>query len=224
MSILVVSPLLSVVWQDDLSLRMPLSKVSLHRYINWVNPQLGTSLSLKSPASYLCVMPPSYGLELMMRVRLSTLPVHAHTAQYGRRDNDLQSEQHSDEAVRGCPMCSNAEETLAHFLFDCPRAQQYRTSMYDVIRQVPGCAAKLTACLAISDPRRRVCRFVSEDHWGSVGELQFVVPGIAQYLAEAWSARNHCKYTSGRTAGVVLLDAASEMGRGADGRNAMADG
>ena len=96
--------------------------------------------------------------------------------------------------------------------------------MYDVIRQVPGCAAKLTACLAISDPRSRVCRFVSEDHWGSVGELQFVVPGIAQYLAEAWSARNHCKYTSGRTAGVVLLDAASETGRGADGRNAMADG
>ena len=185
------------VWQDDLSLRMPLSKVSLHRYINWVNPQLVTSLSLKSPANYLCVMPPSYGLELMMRVRLSTLPVHAHTAQYGRRDNDLQSEQHSDVvAVRGCPMCSNAEETLAHFLFDCPRAQEYRTTMYDVIRQVPGCEAKLTACLAISDPRRRVCRFVSEDHWGALSELQSGNPGNAHYLAKAWRLRNSASITA----------------------------
>ena len=70
-------------------------------------------------------MRPSYGLELMMRVRMSTLPVHAHTAHYGRRDNDLQSEQHSDVvAVRGSSMCSSAEETLAHFLFDCPREQE----------------------------------------------------------------------------------------------------
>jgi hypothetical protein len=213
------------VWQDDLSLRLPVSKVSLHRYINWVNPGLISSVSLKSPAKYLCVMPPTYGLELLMRVRLSTLPVHAHTAQFGRRDDDLRSEQQSDVvAMRGCPMCSSAEETLAHFLFDCPRAQELRTSMYDGIRQVPGCAAKLIACLAISDPRRRVCRFVSEDHWGSVSELQFVVPSIAHYLAQAWSLRNHCKHNSGRTTGIVLLDTASEMGRGADGRNAMADG
>ncbi len=77
------------VWQDDVSLRVPVSKVSLHRYINWVNPGLMSSVSLKSPAKYLCVMPPTYGLELLMRVRLSTLPVHSHTAQFCRRNDDL---------------------------------------------------------------------------------------------------------------------------------------
>ena len=51
-----------------------------------------------------------------------------------------------------------------------------------------------------------------------------MVPSIAQYLAEAWSMRNQCKHNSGRTAGVVVVDAAPETGRGADGRNAMADG
>ena len=48
--------------------------------------------------------------------------------------------------------------------------------------------------------------------------------GIAQYLAEAWSMRNRCKHNSDRTAGVVVVDAAPETGRGADGRDAMADG
>ena len=213
------------VWQEDLTLRLPLNKVSLHRYIDWVNPKLLTSLSLKSPAQYLCVMPPSYGIEVLLRVRLSTLPVHAHTAHYSRRDGDGENEPQSSVVVaRGCPMCQHSEESLAHLLFDCPRTHAVRTVMYDTIRQVEGCDAKLNACLAIADPRRRVCRFVSDDLWGSVSELQFVVPSIAQYLAEAWSMRNQCKHNSGRTAGVVVVDAAPETGRGADGRNAMADG
>ncbi len=213
------------VWQDDLTVRLPISKVSLHRYINWVNPELLDSLSLQSPAEYLCVMPPSYGIEVMLRVRLSTLPVHAHTAHYSRRDGDAEDVPHSDSvAARGCPMCQHSEESLAHLLFDCPRTHALRTVMYDAIRRVEGCDAKLVACLNIPDPCRRVCRFVSDDFWGSGSELEDVVPSIAQYLAKAWKLRNQCKHDSGRTAGVVVIDAASEMGRGADGRNAMADG
>lgn len=51
-------------WQDQLTLRSPLSKVSLHRYISWVEPKLVTSVSLKSPAKYLCFMLRSVVLNL----------------------------------------------------------------------------------------------------------------------------------------------------------------
>ena len=162
-----------------------------------MNPKLPTSLSLQSPAQYLCAMPPSNGIEVLLRVRLSTLPVHAHTAHYSRRDGDGENEPQSSVVVaRGCPMCQHPEESLAHLLFDCPRTHALRTVMYDAIRQVEGCDAKLNACLAIADPRRRVCCFVSDDLWGSVSELQFVVPSIAQYLAEAWSMRNNASKTA----------------------------
>ena len=102
--------------------------------------------------------------------------------------------------------------SLAHLWFDCRRTHALRTVMYDAIRQVDGCDAMLNACLAIADPCRRVCRFGSDDLWGSISELQFVVPSIAQFLAEAWSMRNQCKHNSGRTAGDVVADAAPETG------------
>ena len=74
------------VLQEDLILRLPFSKVSLHCHVDWVNPKLVTSLSLQSPAQYLSVMPPIYGIKVPLR--LSTLPVHAHTAHYSRREGD----------------------------------------------------------------------------------------------------------------------------------------
>lgn len=104
-------------------------------------------------------MPSSQSLELLMRVRLSTLPVHAHTTHPGMRDYDLGNEQQSDVvAMHTCPSCFSAEDTLAHFLFAYARALELCLSMYDGIRQVAGRAAKLIAGLAISDARRRVCR------------------------------------------------------------------
>ena len=82
-------------------------------------------------------------------------------------------------------MCQHSAESLAHLLFDCPRTHALRTVMYDAIRQVEGCDAKSNACFAVAGPRCRVCCFMSDDQWGSISELQFVVPSTAQYLAEA---------------------------------------
>ena len=95
--------------------------------------------------------------------------------------------------------------------------------MYNGTRVVPDCSQKLDACLTIADNHKRVYRFVSDDYWGSAERLRCVLPCITQYLMDAWSLRNHCKHGSGRTTGLVVV-AASEMGCGADGRNAMADG
>lgn len=46
----------------------------------------------------------------------------------------------------------------------------------------------------------------------------------AHHSAQAWSLRNRCKHTSSQIAGIIVLDAASHIRRGANGRNAIADG
>src|SRR5689334_245026 len=98
-------------------------------------------------------------------------------------------------------------------------------SQYE-FRQAPGFATKSlcrTACLAISDPRRRVCHFVSEDQWGSLSEPQFVVqiPSILQTLGVYETIAS---VTAVQTLALLFWMPPLKMGRGADGRNAMADG
>jgi hypothetical protein len=96
--------------------------------------------------------------------------------------------------------------------------------MYNSIRTVPGCAQRLNACHTIVDSRQRVYRFVSDDYWGSAEQSRCVVPFITQYLMDAWGLRIQCKYGSDRITALGVVVSASEMGRGADGRSAMADG
>ena len=215
------------VWQDDLNLKSTLAMSTLKRYVDWVCPKLVETLSLKAPRPYLQAVLPTYGVELFMRVRLSCLPVKCRTARFRRNDDedDLDVEQRG--VHRGhllCPACSTAEESLSHLLFDCRASHAARVVMFDRIRAVPGCASKLQACLSIQDEKERVCRFVSDDVWGSTASLQFVLPYIAQYLTTAWKLRCQCEHNGGRTAQHDLLLSASEMGRGADGMIAMADG
>ena len=208
---------------DDLVFKSPLDSSTMKRYIDWVSPQLVSSLSLKSPRPYLCALSPTYGVEILMRIRLSCLPVHCRTARFRLQvDGDAEVEDrgvHTHGLV--CPSCKAADESLSHFLFECPVYQQHRVVMMDGIRSVPECSVRLDACLAISDAAKRVCRFVSDNQWGSPSALKCVLPYIVAYLAKAWSARNSHKHGGGGTA---LHVSASEMGRGADGRIAMAEG
>ena len=51
-----------------------------------------------------------------------------------------------------------------------------------------------------------------------------MLPFITQYLMDAWGLRLRCKYGSDRITVLGVVVTASEMGRGADGRSAMADG
>jgi hypothetical protein len=212
------------VWHDELTLIKPMQKVTLKRYIDWVSPSLLRKLSWKSCCPYLGCLTPSYGVELLMRVRLSCLPVHAHTAGFRQSDEDLQLRRRSQvQAVSTtCPVCCNADESVSHFLFDCHGLQNLRSTMYDGIRAIPDCGNKLNGCLAIADSQKRVYRFVSDDYWGSEEKLECVLPCITQYLTDAWKIRNQCKYGGGRT--TIVDVSASAMGRGADGRDAMADG
>ena len=75
---------------------------------------------------------------------------------------------------------AGADESLSHLLFDCPASQAARRVMFDQIKGVEGCDAKLTACLSIQNEKERVCRFVSDDIWGSADTLQCVLPCITQ--------------------------------------------
>ena len=123
-----------------------------------------------------------------------------------------------------CPACLNADESLSHLLFDCTASHASRVYMFDKIKGIPGCESKLLACLSIHNEKERVCRFVSDDLWGSAATLQCVLPYIAQYLSIAWKLRCQREHNGGGTTQNGLLLSASEMGRGADGRIAMAEG
>ena len=96
--------------------------------------------------------------------------------------------------------------------------------MYNGICAVEGCSSKLHSCLALADDMR-VFRFVSDDYWGSIEDVQIVVRCIARFLRSAWKKRNVCKYGGGRTTDCIVFDqSAFERRRGADGVGAMAEG
>jgi hypothetical protein len=220
----VVKQQVKSVWHDELSLHIPLQKSTLKRFVDWVRPSLVQSVSVKSCSPYLRRVLPSFGVEVLMRIRLSCLPVHAHTFKFVQSENERSRSRARRQVNDVCPVCLQHPESLSHFVFDCAGTQRSRSEMYDGIRGVSGCGQKLRECLAIDDDQRRVYRFVSDDVWGSSEALLSVTPYITAYLGKAWKIRNSCKHNRGRTAGVDLVVSASEMGRGADGIIAMADG
>lgn len=61
-------------------------------------------------------------------------------------------------------------------------------------------------------------------YWDLLSDLQFVVLGMADHLAQACILRRHCKYNSGHDHGIIVLGTASGMRRGTDGGNAVAVG
>ena len=105
------------VWHEDLTLITPLEKIILKRYVNWVNPTLVDKLSLKSCSPYLQFLPPSYGVELLLRVRLSCLPVHAHTVGFQLPDTERHSRSQVRLVTSVCPVlhisCLSARDRRA---------------------------------------------------------------------------------------------------------------
>jgi len=86
-------------------------------------------MSFSAPQPYLCGVHPSFGFELLMRVRLGCLSVHEHTSRFARRhitddtDEDVESQ-------APCPACGAPVESIAHFMFECPVTASARTHMY----------------------------------------------------------------------------------------------
>jgi hypothetical protein len=93
--------------------------------------------------------------------------------------------------------------------------------MFDEIRSalqdVAGGAEKLRNVLSLPDASTKLLRFVSDDIWGSRGRFRVISRSIAEYLVQAWDARNSCKHN-----GAVLPLPSAPEGRGADGVDAMA--
>jgi hypothetical protein len=152
---------------------------------------------------------PSFGIELLMRVRMQCLAVHARTPKYSCSD---------DGGCVRCPACgsdTDGGETLHHLMFSCPAYSTARRALFEGVSSVPGCAARLRRVWRGSDCLDKVLNFVS-DNWGSVEAAGVVAEHIARYLEEAWSLRNKCKHSQ------QLFTAHSAERRGADGGIAMA--
>jgi hypothetical protein len=200
----------------DVAADVASKKSTFGTYVTHVHKTHVDSMRFKAPRPFLCSGCPSRGIELLMRVRLRCLCVHARTSKYGgRRANP----------TTVCPACGSATETLSHFVLECPDTADLRESMYAELRRLPGCAEKLRTLLAMTDPSAMVLRFVSDDVWGGSGVCRLAARLIADYLVLAWNHRNVCK----RDNEIVLpplppspVHSAAPVGRGADGDVAMA--
>jgi hypothetical protein len=143
-----------------------------------------------------------------MRVRLRCLCVHARTSTYGgRRANP----------ATACPACGAANETLSHFVLECPATSAPRDAMIAEWRSIPRCAEKLRSLLSLTDASDMVLRFVSDDIWGGAKVCRVAARSIADYLVHAWNHSNACQHS-----GAVLPPPSAPAGRGADGDVAMA--
>ena len=192
----------------DCVVRAASSKATLERYTTHVHPNHVASMRFKAARPYLRSGVPTRGIELMLRIRLSCLCVHARTRKYGgNRAN----------GTAPCPACGAANETLEHLVLHCPATSSLRNSMFDEIRSLPGCAEKLRSILSESDSSAQVLHCVSDGVWGRAGVGMLASRLIADFVLQAWDHRNACKHT-----GAVLPPPTAPEGRGADGVVAMA--
>jgi hypothetical protein len=191
---------------------------SLQRYVQHVSPNLLQHMSFSAPQPYLCGVHPSFGFELLMRVRLGCLSVHEHTSRFARRhitegtDEDVESQ-------APCPACGAPVESIAHFMFECPVSASARTHMYDIIKTSVNGESKLQKCLGLSCGKTMVARFVSCDFWND--KRAIVHNAIAMFLQKAWRIRNAYKHG---LADIDVVDGviSASMRRGADGIDARA--
>jgi len=91
-----------------------------------------------------------------------------------------------------CPACKDGSESLAHLLFVCPMYDEYRKEMFDGIKTVDGCAAKLSSMLNNADSLQKALSFVACGTWGDTSIE--IASYIAAYLQKAWRLRNRCKH------------------------------
>ena len=205
-------------WGEDVVVNA-VSSSTLQHYLSYVHPShLTGRMSFAGPRPFMSghCRYPSYGVELMMRVRLQCLAVHARTARYGgqRRCNNASS-------AMSCPACgldSEGGETLHHLMFDCPAHEAARMEMFNGIRSsVHACGGRLDSILRCPDAQTKVLRLVS-DEWGGDEAATSVSLHVAAYLEKAWGLRNTCKHSNRLYTALV----ASAARRGADGEVAMA--
>ena len=191
---------------------------SLQRYVQHVSPNLLQRMSFSAPQPYLCGVHPSFGFELLMRVRLGCLSVHEHTSRFARRHITEDTDEYV-ESQAPCPACGAPVESIAHFMFECPVTASARTHMYDIIKTSVNGESKLQKCLGLSCGKTMVARFVSCDFWND--KRAIVHNAIAMFLQKAWRIRNAYKH------GLADIDVAdgvvsASMRRGADGIDARA--
>jgi len=183
---------------------------SLQRYLQHVHPTHVNDMSFDVVRPYLCVERPTLGIELMMRIRLGCLCVHEHALKFSRHANHGDDADHSVDAVAAlCPACGTAEETISHFVFECPKTADLRNAMInDINNSFPDAWQK---CQGMVD-QQKALSFVSCGFWGGDEAMAYLAPLIARYLEKAWRVRNKCKH--GHSTSSVSGSAQQALGAG----------
>jgi hypothetical protein len=66
------------------------------------------------------------GLELVLQLRTGSLPIASLTGKFGRSTRD----DPTDSSHYCCPVCSSGEESVSHFLLECPKYESLRQDMW----------------------------------------------------------------------------------------------
>jgi hypothetical protein len=157
-------------------------------------------LQFKKPQRFLCGGPCSRGKELVIQLRTQSLPLASLTGKFGRRRKDNPD----DPAHFTCPVCSNASETVPHFMLECEGYHGFRQTLFtDLDNAAP---EKWNQFKVLTVAEQAFC-MLCDKSWGD--ESSIVADHIAPFVYNCWQHR------------ISVLHALPPQGAVTDGSNAM---
>jgi hypothetical protein len=157
-------------------------------------------LQFKKPQRFLCGGPCSRGKELVIQLRTQSLPLASLTGKFGRRRKDNPD----DPAHFTCPVCSNASETVPHFMLECEGYHGFRQTLFtDLDNAAP---EKWNQFKVLTVAEQAFC-MLCDKSWGD--ESSIVADHIAPFVYNCWQHR------------ISVLRALPPQGAVTDGSNAM---
>jgi hypothetical protein len=148
---------------------------------NYVN-RFGGSIQYAGPQGYLKSGSCGKGRELVMQLRVQSLPLKALTGKFDK------SRSRSD-AKFCCPVCHGGSETAQHFLIDCPAYDTLRVELFDALANIN--STKFMDFSYLSSEEKS-WELINNTFWMSdvdKGGVKAIL-AVAAYTFEAWKMRN----------------------------------
>jgi hypothetical protein len=148
---------------------------------NYVN-HFGGNVQYAGPQGYLKSGSCGKGRELIMQLRVQSLPLKALTGKFNKSRS-------RSGAEFCCPACEGSAETAQHFMIDCPIYEALRKELFDVIAQTN--ATKFAEFVSLSS-EKKTWELIDNKFWMNNDDKSGVnvVLAVAAYAYEAWKLRN----------------------------------
>jgi hypothetical protein len=148
---------------------------------NYVS-HFGSNVQYAGPQGYLQSGSCGKGRELIMQLRVQSLPLKALTGKF-----DKSRSRGGTEFC--CPTCHGSAETAYHFMIDCPTYALLRKELFDTIEQINSTKFVEFTSLTSED---KSWALINNHFWKSDDDKSGVkiILAVAVYTFEAWKLRN----------------------------------